>query len=137
MRVRTRIFHQFVFNSAKRSGEPLTEYRKWLTAVTTAVQTAGSPPTSGSELIVNAQAELKLYMQQIQDTKDIEKLAAIKERTELGSLGRILVDGFKDQSPSIRAAAANAIADDIGVPRFDRKLPPAIFLIGTAFIRIG
>ncbi|WP_404712168.1 hypothetical protein [Sphingomonas sp. MMS24-J13] len=116
VKVRTKLFHEYLLNSAIASGQSLPEYNKWLSAVTSAVRSGSAPPSRESPLTINAQLELKPFLKPMPQTRDLEALGAIREQTELGKLGGILVDGFKDQATAIRAAGASAIADDIGTP---------------------
>lgn len=113
---RVRLFRQFSYDRARASGQHFPAYGRWLSEVARAMHVGRLAPSADDPLVVDAQAELEPFQSPLPRTRDLETLAAIREQTRLGSLGRVLTDPFTDQSMETRQAAAARLTEAISLP---------------------
>jgi len=109
---------------ARGSGRAFPAYAQWLELVTSAMANGMAPsrlvsadplqPPAGDagKLVAAAKAaesELGDLLPALPGGKDLEKIAAFKQRTRPTSLTRVLLMAFQQEAPAVRASAAKQV----------------------------
>lgn len=95
---------EYVLNPARGEGQ-FPAYRRWLRGVAATIRMNGSLPR-GTDA-GDGDAELAPFRKPIPMSRDLQKMAAIKQKSHLTNVGPWLVETFRGQPRAVRDEAAN------------------------------